>query len=77
MRISKDPRDDGYAAYQAGTPWIVALDEFEVKDWITADDEAGTVLTYARGENGGPIRDPGSLAFVTETRTGAVTIGHP
>jgi len=54
MRISCDRDDPGYVEYVKLRPIVprVFLDGVEIKEVITADEEAGMLIRYLRGMDG-------------------------
>ena len=52
MRVSVDPHDPDYIGVDPVAHYRVYLDDREVKFAITADDEAGIVISHKVDENG-------------------------
>jgi hypothetical protein len=71
MRISTNPDDLGYAAHQK-QKIKVFLDDVEMKDVETADDDEGIVIVAARDKDGAFITSGDE--FVTEVKYCTVRI---
>lgn len=78
MRISADPLDPGFGRYlnlmDQSTPVTIYLNDVEIEDVITADDEAGKVRAYLRDESGRLMVDPETGHVCAQTFTGEVRI---
>ncbi|WP_137279229.1 hypothetical protein [Pseudomonas rhizoryzae] len=72
MRVSADPQDPGYSPGLVGRV-DVYLDDEKQRDAVTADEEEGLVVIYARDE-AGRLRVEGD-ELVTKTLRGKVRIG--
>lgn len=76
MRISCRNNDSGFAewSFHGGysTKWKITVDGVELMGAITADDQTGEVLRFARGPNGGILRENGEAK--TELIRGVVVI---
>lgn len=74
MRISCDPNDPGYDEWKAlsGLATRVYLDGVEMRNVITADEEAGMIVRYKSHMGGGLIMDRGVV--LRETLYGLVEL---
>jgi hypothetical protein len=52
MRISVDQKDSGFCALLPVAGMIISLDGSEIRDVITADEEAGEIVRGARNAAG-------------------------
>lgn len=74
MRISSDRTDPGFDEWDKIERLAarVYLDGVEIKDVITADEEAGMVIRYKRNAGGGLVLD--GHVLVRETLYGVVEL---
>lgn len=74
MRISADKRDRAYTAYHCEA--TVFLDGNELKDCVTADEELGLCIIFAR-DTKGELKRNAKNEFVFEQKRGKVKIVMP
>lgn len=75
MRLSAKRGDPGYTRNVYGA--IVLLDGKEIKDVLTADEEAGYVVVYLRNSEGHFILNDARTEVVSKTIHGVVQINLP
>lgn len=75
MRVSVDKDDPGFIGIGPATRrYRVYLDDRVVKFVITADDEAGIVISHKVDENGGLVLGDKPYELARETQHGRVRI---
>ena len=75
MRVSVDNDDPDYIGFGPTTPhYRVWLNDREVKFAITADDEAGVVISHKVDENGRVVLGDKPYELARETQHGRVRI---
>lgn len=74
MRVSCDTTDPGYSNFRGYGAHEVLLNGSIVFEAITADDERGEVIRWARDEYGEFIFDRANKVLVTELVRGKVEI---
>ena len=77
MRVSADRDDPGFREYLIGSDIVIECDGKVIEKVITADEEAGTLLAYATGEDGEIILDEYKDQAETCELTGKVVIHLP
>lgn len=74
MRVSVDPHDPDYIGVDPVAHYRVYLDDREVKFAITADDEAGIVISRKVDENGHLVLGDEPYELARQTQHGRVRI---
>lgn len=72
MRISSQDNDPGFVNFRANLGARVFLNEVELRDVFTADEEQGIVVVAARDEHGKLMLDGDCIA--RKTMTGVVRV---
>ena len=76
MRISVNPSDAGYSAFRIlrSKPFVVFVDDIEIKNCITIDTKRGYVLAYAMSDDKKLILNASRTAAVQHQHFGKVEI---